>query len=187
MGLIRKASRINGMRLSLRNAEPSDAAFILSLRTDPKLNQHISRVSGELAQQKSFLERYSNSDDEAFFIIEDREGCAHGTIRMYDPQGDSFCWGSWIVRPDAPPRTGTRSALLLYMYGFDYLGFGASHFDVRVENTAVWQFHERCGAELTEQTDLDRYYTLPRAAWDRMKVHYNSLIRNAGFSVEELI
>lgn len=183
---LRKARRVQGMQIALRNAQVSDAEFILSLRVNPALNTHISAVSGELSDQIAFLERYTARDGEAFFVIEDAESRPLGTIRLYDQQGDSFCWGSWIVRPDAPPRTGTKSALLLYMYGFEHLGFLRSHFDVRQQNERVWQFHEKCGARLVRETEQDRYYVLQRDDWNRMKVHYQPLIGNEPVIVDEI-
>ena len=172
---IMKCSRITGLGISLRNAAVSDAQFILSLRTNEDLNQYLSPVSGFIEQQVAFLERYTRSSEEAFFIIEDGNGSPLGTIRIYDQRGDSFCWGSWIVVRDAPARTGTKSALLLYIYAFDHLGFVASHFDVRQDNRSVWRFHESCGATLVRENDLDRFYTLSRDNWSDMKKKYGSL------------
>lgn len=182
---IRKAHRVQGMGISLRNAQVSDAEFILSLRVNPALNSHISAVSGDLSDQVSFLERYAARDGEAFFVIEDADHRPLGTVRLYDQQGDSFCWGSWIVAPDAPARTGTKSALLVYMYGFDHLGFVRSHFDVRQGNERVWQFHEKCGARLVRETAQDRYYVLERENWDAMKVRYQDLIGKDPVIVDE--
>jgi RimJ/RimL family protein N-acetyltransferase len=184
--IIRKAKKISGMGISLRNATPEDAAFILSLRIDERLNKYISAVSGELSQQVAFLERYAEKSDEAFFIIESSDGEPLGTIRLYDRQGDSFCWGSWIVKPDAPARTGTKSAILVYIYAFEHLGFAASHFDVRQSNVNVWRFHEKTGAQLVRETELDRFYVFPQAQWAVTCQHYQELISDEPIIIEEL-
>ncbi|RZS88894.1 RimJ/RimL family protein N-acetyltransferase [Phyllobacterium myrsinacearum] len=173
---IKKASYIHGTDIRFRNVEVSDAAFILSLRLDETRNKFISSVSPSLADQESYLEKYSKSEGEAYFIIEADHIGPIGTIRLYDQRGSSFCWGSWIVAPGAPARTGSKSAVLLYIYAFDTLGFSSSHFDVRQGNESVWRFHERFGAELTHEDELDRFYTLPRSAWERTKPRYEQYI-----------
>lgn len=184
--IIRKARKVSGMGINLRNAVPNDAAFILSLRTDERLNQHISPVSGDLADQITFMERYAEKSDEAFFVIEGSEGEQLGTVRLYDRQGDSFCWGSWIVKQGAPARTGTKSAMLVYIYAFEHLGFTASHFDVRQANVNVWRFHEKTGARLIGETDIDRFYQFPREQWVKTRAHYQVLIGNEPVIIEEL-
>src|SRR5690606_12411597 len=142
---LRKAARVVGKTLAFRNAEVKDAAFILSLRTDAEKSRYLSAVSGELAEQEAWLERYAEADDQAYFIIEYQDEPI-GTVRLYDPQGDSFCWGSWILHSSRPGQAAMESALMVYAYAIDHLGFTAAHFDVRKGNERVWQFHERFGA-----------------------------------------
>jgi RimJ/RimL family protein N-acetyltransferase len=154
------ARRVTGRQLVLRNAEVADAEFILSLRTDPQKSRHLSQVSGALQDQIDWLARYALGSDQAYFIIEDRAGERLGTVRLYDAQGDSFCWGSWILKDGRPSGAAIESALMVYAYAIDQLGFRAAHFDVRVENEGVWSFHERFGAVRVRSTDLDHFYTL---------------------------
>ena len=184
---IRKAARVEGMGLRLRNAVTEDADFIFSLRRNENLNKYISAVSDDVQQQVDFLRRYATKDNEAFFVIEDLDGTSLGTIRIYDQRESSFCWGSWIVSPEAPSRTATKSALLLYIYAFESLGFASSHFDVRQGNERVWKFHESWGAKLTSEDHLDRYYSLSRADWHNVREKYRSMIEKGGpVSVEYL-
>lgn len=177
---IQKAAYVSGAGIRLRNADVNDAEFVLSLRTDSQLNQFISPVSGAVEQQIAFLERYRESDDQAFFIIEDKDHNPVGTVRLYDQKGDSFCWGSWIVSRTAPPRTGTKSALLVYSLGFDILGFNESHFDVRKGNERVWRFHESWGAVFQHEDELDRHYRFPKDAWRVINAKYADLFKDQG-------
>ena len=160
---LRKAARVVGKTLAFRNAGVQDAAFILSLRTDAEKSRYLSAVSGELAEQEAWLERYGAVDDQAYFIIEYLDEPI-GTVRLYDPQGDSFCWGSWILKNTRPSQAAMESALMVYAYGVDHLGFKAAHFDVRKGNERVWQFHERFGAHRTLETDLDYIYRIDAEA-----------------------
>ena len=152
-----------GKTLVFRNAAVEDAAIILSLRTDSGKSRYLSPVSGQLAEQRAWLKRYAQANDQAYFIIE-YQGTQIGTVRLYDPQGDSFCWGSWILYSSRPTHAAMESALMVYAYAVDYLGFAAAHFDVRKGNERVWQFHERFGAVRTAETNLDYLYRIDLAA-----------------------
>lgn len=158
--LIQKTSIIKGKTLIFRNANENDAEFILSLRTDERKSRYLSVTSNDIAAQRIWLEKYKNSTSEAYFIIE-YDSDPIGTVRLYDPQQDSFCWGSWILKDSRPHQAAMESALIVYTYAIEILGFRASHFDVRKENERVWQFHERFGAVRTSETEIDYLYKLP--------------------------
>jgi RimJ/RimL family protein N-acetyltransferase len=53
-----------------------------------------------------------------------------------------------------------ESALMVYAYAMDHLGFRAAYFDVRKGNERVWRFHERFGARRVHETELDYLYEL---------------------------
>lgn len=165
---ITKVAWIEGHRLRLRNATADDAAFIFSLRHDPARNQHMSATSAQLEDQVQWLERYAADDTQAYFIIETRPGVTPsdvefesrlGTVRVYDARGDSFCWGSWMLVPGAPPFAAIESALMVYHYALE-LGFKAAHFEVAQGNAAVSRFHENFGAVCVGQAQGQTQYTL---------------------------
>lgn len=172
---LRKAARVVGKTLTFRNAALEDAAFILSLRTDAEKSRYLSAVSGELAEQQAWLERYAQTDDQAYFIIEYQDEPI-GTVRLYDPQGDSFCWGSWILKSSRPSQAAMESALMVYAYALDHLGFQAAHFDVRKGNERVWQFHERFGAVRTAETELDYLYRIDAVAITSSRIRYQHFL-----------
>lgn len=175
---IRKAARVIGDSLVFRNAEVADAAFILSLRTDSKKSRYLSAVSGDLADQCKWLEFYAQSDNQAYFIIE-FQGEAIGTIRLYDPQEESFCWGSWILKDTRPSHAAMESALMVYAYAVDHLGFKAAHFDVRKGNERVWQFHERFGARRISETEEDYFYQLDNEAIAASRQRYQRFLKGS--------
>ena len=159
---IRKADRIAGHHLTLRNADVSDAAFVVGLRTDPLKSRYISPTSAELAAQEAWLRRYADDGSQAYFIVEDGAGTKAGTIRMYDAAGDSFCFGSWIMRAGSPVAYAIESILILYQYALLELGFSRSYFAVRKQNRSVWQFMERFGARRSGETDIDYLFETER-------------------------
>lgn len=154
-----KPQRITGHKLVFRDAVPADAAFILSLRTDPSKSRHLSTTSNDVAKQEAWLENYSKDDSQVYFIMEDGQGEAVGTVRLYDQQGESFCWGSWIIKADTPGNYAIESALMVYRYALS-LGFTRAHFEVRKDNVSVWRFHERFGAVKTGETEHEFLYAL---------------------------
>ncbi len=146
----------------LRLASEQDAAFLLTLRLDPSRNQNISATNGEIGAQIAWMRAYALREAaglEAYFVIE-VDGQPQGSLRLYDyrPASDSFCWGSWIIRPGAPAATAYQSAILAYDLAFGALCFAHSHFDVRQANLSVWKFHEKMGARLVREDSLDRFY-----------------------------
>ena len=161
---IRKARCIRGKTLVLRNAVVADAAFILSLRTNPEKSRHLSKVSDDLDAQVAWLISYEERNTEAYFIIEDVHGVPLGTVRIYDAQSDSFCWGSWILLDTAPTSAAIESALMVYAYALESLGFQSAHFQVQKANERVWQFHERFGAKRISENEVQYEYRLPNAA-----------------------
>lgn len=158
--VIRKALKVRGKSLAFRNAAVGDAEFILSLRTDEDRSRYLSYTSPDLRAQQDWLAKYAEASDQAYFIIESLAGEPFGTVRLYDPKGDSFCWGSWILKRDRPSWAAMESALMVYSYAVDHLGFHRSHFDVRKGNEKVWTFHERFGAVRVAENELDYFYEL---------------------------
>lgn len=161
---LRKAGCLRGRSLVLRDAHPADAEFIVGLRTDARKSRHLSATSPDVQRQRDWLAAYAARDNEAYFIIEDLEAHRLGTVRLYDPRGSSFCWGSWVMSDEAPASAALESALMVYCYALDHLGFGASHFTVHKANESVWQFHERFGAVRRDEDEVQYFYDIDREA-----------------------
>lgn len=84
---IRKARKIIGKTLIFRDATESDAAFILSLRTDKHKAKYLSPTSFDILRQVAWLKNYTVKNDQAYFIIENKIGEQLGSVRLYDQQG----------------------------------------------------------------------------------------------------
>lgn len=111
--LLRKARRVTGKTLVLRDATITDAAVILSLRTDEEKARFLSQVTPDLEAQRQWLEAYARATDQAYFIIEHQDRPI-GMLRLYDPCGASFCWASWILVDSRPTQAAMESALMVY-------------------------------------------------------------------------
>lgn len=155
---IKKAKIVVGRNLSLRNVLLDDAEFILSLRLDPEKSRHLSATSVELDDQVSWLRNYRLSDDQAYFIVCDKEGRRLGCLRIYDPVGDSYCWGSWLMVRGLGPLLSIETVLLVYAYAM-HLGFRNARITVMKGNTYVWRFHEKIfGARKVDESDEEYFY-----------------------------
>lgn len=162
--------------LILRDAEESDAEFILKLRTDPKKSKFLSTTSASIDDQIAWMKSYKSSDDQAYFIIEDKKCNKLGCIRMYNPSLTSFDWGSWLIVDGAAPYVALESALSIYSYA-RRLGFVKARIDVRKDNCSAWKFHENIfGAVLVRETNLDRFYEVSSDEIDQRLEKYRKLL-----------
>ena len=156
---LKKPKKVIGKNIIFKNATKEDAAFILGLRTDPKKAKYISKTFNDLKQQKAWLQKYSKDSEQIYFIIFNRQNERIGTVRLYDPRNESFCWGSWILKDGTPSSYVIESVLLVYRFALS-LGFKKAHFDVRKGNRSVCKFHERFGAKKVEENNNNFFYKI---------------------------
>lgn len=57
-----------------------------------------------------------------------------------------------------------ESALLVYAYALQILGFKEAHFQVQKANERVWRFHERLGASRTHENEHEYQYRMSHEA-----------------------
>ena len=163
---------VRGKQIAFREITPDDAGFLVCLRTNPDLNRHLSPTVPDVEQQKKYILNYLSSLTDFYFIITDWQQTPLGTIRIYDIQGSSFCWGSWILRKEAPSGAAIESALLIYDFAFFSLHYDKSHFDVRKANTKVAEFHKRFGARVVREDDLNYYFEYDRNSYLQIRQKY---------------
>ncbi len=169
----------------LRLANEADSQFLLSLRLDPLRNRNISSTDESLSEQVVWMKNYAlryASGREAYFVIESR-GEPVGSLRIYDyrPERNSFCWGSWIIRPGAPAQIAYQSVVLVYDLAFSALKFCKAHFDVRQGNVSVWKFHEKMGAQLTREDSVDRFYEYKLEEYRQARIRLKKFTQSRDF------
>lgn len=178
MPTIRRAGRIVGHRLVLTDVDRDAAPFIVALRTDPRRSGYIGETPADVQAQRDYIDAYQASRDTAYFIICDRSARKLGTVRLYDKQGDSFSWGSWVLAPDAPRFAAIESAMIVYAYGMDELGFDKAHFAVDIGNERVWRFHQRFGARRVGKNEKELLYEIDRDSVERSVSRYAKYLPN---------
>lgn len=160
---------LKGQNISFRLATPDDADYIYSLRTNPRYNQHLSKTVGSIADQHRWLIEYKAREHgrkEFYFIITTTNTTNCGTVRIYNVNGDSFTWGSWILEANKPSKAAFETAILIYRFAFGKLGLSRCHFDVRRENDRALNFHRRFGARETHSDTENIYFEYSRAQFE---------------------
>lgn len=178
--LLRSPSMDDEFFTHLRFVEPEDAEFICKLRSDQSLNKHISKSDPDIEAQRDWIVKYKDreaSGEEFYFVIR-HQLTDYGVVRMYDFKENSFSWGSWIILPSRPSGLVTYSAVMIYELGFDFLGFDQSHFDVRIGNEKVIDFHLRSGARKTHSTQIDQYFIFSKSSWPEFRAQSETQIKS---------
>jgi RimJ/RimL family protein N-acetyltransferase len=137
--------------LHLKLIDIDDAAFIIELRTNPALNQFLSRIEPDLLEQKKWIEDYKKRSAKGFeyyFVIKDTDDGKVGLVRVYDIEDKVFSWGSWILKAGYLKSYPIESALLVYEFGFNYLKLQKSTFEVLNNNEKVLSFHLKTKAQI---------------------------------------
>lgn len=172
--------KLESKTIRLRLVEESDAEFILSLRTDNRYNNFLSKVSSDLQAQKDWIRSYKKDEEEKvqfYFIIERLDGTPCGTVRIYDLRAESFCWGSWILNQDKTVYAAVESAFLVYEFGFNELEFKKSHFDVMKKNKGVVSFHEKLGAVKIGEDQDNFYFEITQSSVEQAKKKWSNKIK----------
>lgn len=168
---------IIGKSILLRDVEVEDAEFIHKLRCDAKKSKYISPIRNDLDAQIRYIQNHRENITDHYFIICDLDLNKLGTVRIYDIRSDSFCWGSWILADDAPKSAAIESVLLIYDFAFYSLHFKKSHFDVRKLNTSVVEFHKRFGAIITDEDDLNFYFSFSIDSYESTRKRFSKFLR----------
>lgn len=169
---IEKAKLILGKSLLLIDASESDAAFIHQLHNTAMQSHYFFGESMSLEKQQELLRRYAYQNDKAWFIIESLTSERLGTVELFDAKMFSYCWGNWILKKNVPKTTAIESALMIYAYAIDYLGFKTAHFYERKNNEDVIRFHERFGATRIDENEEHYLYSLDAKNITRTRRRY---------------
>lgn len=167
---------IIGKNIDLRPVIVSDAEFILSLRTDDELNQHLSPVGNDIELQRQWIINRKAANNEWYFIVQNKNAEPVGTIRIYDIQDNSFCWGSWIIKKNARKYASFESVVRIHELAFYKLGFTEARVDCRIDNIKSSNFQQRFGYKLVNQDALNLYFSLSKLDYSRTRDNYLMLL-----------
>lgn len=163
MRAFNKNDVVAGKSIYLRAATSADAAFVLAVRSDERKTRYLNPIQGTIADQAAWLEQSYADPYQFYFLISSNAHEPLGLVRLYDQQGDSFCWGSWLIKAGAPSTAAIESALLVYQFALGQ-GFTQSHFEVRRGNDSVIHFHQNCGAKEVHRTEQEISFQIDEEA-----------------------
>lgn len=170
---------IQGKNINLKTVEVLDASFIYNMRKDEKKTIYLSKVEGTIDTQKEWIKNYKEREEkkqEFYFVIESKNNEKLGLVRLYDFKDSSFCWGSWLIKENAPKSTAIESALQVYEFAFYNLKFKKSHFDVRKDNKKVIAFHKRFGAEIIDKNEIDYFFNFKKENYEIIREKYRKYL-----------
>jgi len=166
---------IYGKNINMRTVETEDAEFIYNMRQNQEKTKYLSKIIGTVESQKEWIQSYKQREEnkeEFYFVIESKDEEKLGLVRMYDFKDNSFCWGSWLIKENAPKSTAIESALQIYEFGFYSLGFLKSHFEVQKGNDKVIAFHQRFGAKIVSEDEKEVFFNFEKSDYEITKEKY---------------
>ena len=167
---------LHGKNVDLRPIAIVDTQFVLSLRLNSELSQYLNPVENDLKKQQAWIQNCLSDPMQWYFIIQNKKQEPIGTIRIYNVRDNTFCWGSWIVIPEARSYASLESIVLLYQYAFFELNFDVTFFDVRKKNQKALEFYSRFGAKITHEDDKDYFLTYSKYDFKKNLSHYTATI-----------
>jgi len=165
--------------LIFRLVEESDAAFILSLRTDPKLSKHLSPTENNLEQQVEWIRGYKKREAdgrEYYFLYTDEQSQPLGLCRLYNIAGNTVTSGSWLSKPGNDELSSIKADLYIAMIIFDELRFEKCFIDIRKENKKVVRYHKMFFTQFDED-EQNIYLYMDKEGYYRKKEFLTSIIQ----------
>lgn len=110
--------------LHVRFVREKDAEFILSLRTDPKLSRFIHPTENDDEKQRAYIRCYKEREKQGmdYYFIFFLQGEPVGLARIYNVQGDTFTFGSWLFKEGLPYWVSIAGAIIAREFAFEELG-----------------------------------------------------------------
>jgi RimJ/RimL family protein N-acetyltransferase len=175
---------IKGKNISLRSVEIGDAEFILPLRLDPIISEHLNKVSPSIELQREWIKNQRERPNDYYFIILDKDNNPIGTVGLYDinEQNKTFNWGRWIIIKTAPFYAAIETTLLIYNYAFEILKLEKALSEVRTKNINVVNFHLSYGSIVYKVDAEHIFYYFDRSGYNNLlakfKGFHNFTINN---------
>lgn len=174
---------VQGPSLNLRLVRPDDAAYIFDLRSQPRYNQYLSPVSGDVNDQLEWIKAYKVHEQnrtQLYYVIERKDGCRCGVVRLYGITGESFTWGSWVLDDNKPSKAALESAMLSFYIGFCLMDRPLALIDVRIENVRAANLYRGFGMTEIGVDSENIYFHYHRDAFlDRLPEYIKLLEANS--------
>ena len=137
--------------VQFRFVNENDAAFIVKLRTDPRLSRFIHDTDSNIDKQKEWIRKYKEREaagTEYYFAVT-IDNKTQGFIRLYSIHDDTFTVGSIIMDKDAPIHCVLAATIMAKEIAFEILDLSLedSYDGVHVDNKQVVKLNRSWGKE----------------------------------------
>jgi RimJ/RimL family protein N-acetyltransferase len=170
--------RVIGTNLVLRLIAPDDADYVQNLRTDPKYNLHLSKVTGTANDQRRWIESYKAREadgHELYYVIERRDGVRCGLVRLYEIGAESCTWGSFILDAHKPQKAALESLYLIFQIVFEFLSLRRTVFEARKRNEIALTLYRRFGAKQVKEDAENIYFVYEREQFERDRAKFRKV------------
>lgn len=159
--------------LNLDLVDVNDAEFLYNLRTNKELTKYISPISGSIADQIEWINKYKIKEyqgKEFYFCISDLNNEKLGFVRLYniDYNKKVLTFGSFLLKENHPKLTALESMIIMLNISFDYLNMEKVELDVRINNEHAKHFYQRFGFVKTKENNIDEFYEMTRENYDKL-------------------
>ncbi len=176
------------MNYTIRLVNIEDAAFILGLRNNPKLNRFLNSTSSNVEDQINWIKAYKQRESEKkefyFIILED--GVKRGLYRLYNINNYSFTIGSWLFDKCSNRHLPILTDLLISEYGFKSLKLPIMLFDIRKQNRKVINYHSLKNPLCFNEDEENFYYLIKSEDWENSKQNILTLFQIESSMYESL-
>ena len=145
--------RMNKYGIDVRFVEESDAEFILSLRTNPKLSRYLHHTDNDVEKQRQWIRDYKEREAKGidYYFLYSKNETKLGVSRIYNIKEGRFTCGSWIFSPGLSYELPFLSSIVTKEIAFDILGldFEDCNDGVHIKNTKVLKANKMMGMKET--------------------------------------
>jgi hypothetical protein len=166
--------------LQVRLVDERDAEFIVSLRTDPRLNKHIHSTSSDIEQQKQWIQAYKLREAQSldYYFLFSANNQPQGLARIYDITEDTFTQGSWVFSPEAVIGASILGNIISSEIGFELLEKKTAYSDAR-KNNNTHRYVQSFNPEIIKTDELSIYYKILPEGFDQGKKKHIAICMKA--------
>ena len=153
--------------LHVRLVSKDDTDYILSLRTNKKLAKFLHPTENSRLKQLEWLTEYKIREKEGrdYYFVYEKDSKSIGVNRIYNIFEYYGTIGSWICNPENDVETSMATHFLLLDILFEILDLDLTVFDVRKKNKHVIKLHQKVGAQIVGESDINYYFVLNKQTY----------------------
>ncbi len=139
---------INGYYVTLKSIDESDAEFSLEIRQDPEFSKYLPGFDITVEEQREWIKKQREKNDDYFWIVLDKEGNRIGTVGVFEIFDEFPKSGRLALRGNA--LQNIEATYLAYKYGLDILKVPRMGGFIYSDNTRAIRFAEMFGGTVGE-------------------------------------